>query len=346
MKIADPKSVPIVLMGFGNVGRAFIRLVHEKKDLCRARYGLNPCFLAVFEVGGALVPTKSFLEPADAPETSVSDLVRNPFWNPAAKLEDILASHSQGVLVECTPTNLKTGEPGLAHIRKALEMGWHVATASKGPLVVDFKGLKALALDRGVSLKFSGAAAAALPTLDVGLYSLAGTQVSAVEGVLNGTTNFILTRMGEGFSYAAALQEARERGIAEPDPSLDVEGWDTAAKILLIANAVMGTEFTLADLSVTGIADLSPALLARAENEGKILKLLGTVRRNKGTYSAGVAPTLLDPSHPLAAVNGTAKGITFWTDTMGSVTVTGGKSDPRGAAAALLKDIINIFPRD
>ena len=339
-------SVPLILMGFGRVGRAFFRLVHEKKTLCRARHALDLRLAALFEAEGAIVPAKSFLEEVDVPENSAPELVRNPAWNSAAKLEDVLAAYPTGVLIECTPTDLKTGEPGLTHIRKALKSGWHVATASKGPLVVDFKGLKALALGRGAFLKFSGATAAALPTLDVGLYSLAGTEVTAVEGVLNGTTNFILTRMREGASYASALQEARDKGIAEPDPTLDVEGWDTAVKILLIANAVMGTEFALSDLSVTGITNLSPALFSPVQHGGKILKLLGSVRMEEGACRARVAPVLLDPEHPLASVNGTAKGVTFWTDTMGQVTVTGGKSDPRGAAAALLKDIINIFRAD
>jgi homoserine dehydrogenase len=225
-----------------------------------------------------------------------------------------------------------------------LESGWHVVTADKGPLVAAFQSLLKLAREKGLALKFSGAAAAALPTLDVGLYSLAGAEVFSIEGILNGTSNFILTRMGEGATFKEALEDAQSRGIAEPNPALDVEGWDTAAKLLLIANSVMGLELGLNDIKVEGISKISPALIENSKKEGKALKLIGKIYRAAADrWSAEVSPSAVAEGHPLFHVDGTDKGITFLTDTMGSVTVMGGKSDPRGAAAALLKDIIHTF---
>jgi len=231
----------------------------------------------------------------------------------------------------------------LSHLRLALDNGWHVVTANKGPLVVDFKGLKRKSTDQRLALEFSAAAGAALPGLDVGLYSLAGAEITAIEGILNGTTNFILTQMDQGVIYEDALGEAREKGIAEPDPSQDVEGWDTALKILLLANAVLGLDLTLADIDVRGITGITDQLRNNAKAEGKVLKLLGRIHQAGAQFKAEVKLTAIGSAHPLFGVNGTNKGITFFTDTMGEVTVTGGKSDPRGAAAALLKDIINIF---
>jgi homoserine dehydrogenase len=258
-------------------------------------------------------------------------------------VESSLKKTEPGILVECTPSNIQTGEPGLGHIRVALRTGWHVVTANKGPLVVDFKGLQDLARSNNLALKYGAATAAALPTLDLGLYSLAGAEIQAIEGILNGTTNYVLTRMGEGTAYEEALREAQDKGIAEHNPALDIEGWDTAVKLLLIANSVLGLDLTLQDIKVKGITKIPRELLARAKEDGKALKLIGSLTHAGGRWKAEVSPEIIDRSHPLFGVSGTNKGITFMTDTMGAVTVTGGKSDPRGAAAALLKDIIHIF---
>jgi homoserine dehydrogenase len=338
------KTFNVVLVGYGHVGKAFYHLLREKRDFLAARYGLRPEPRAVFRSSGGAVP--GFLPPGKDLGLEPGQRVNFPevlTWHPELRLKTVLEDIEPGVLIECTPSNIRTGEPGLTHIRRALDSGWHVVTANKGPLVVDFKGLKDRAAQSGLALMFSCAAAAALPTLDVGMHSLAGAEILSLEGILNGTTNHILTRMNQGASYAEALREAQARGIAEPDPSLDVEGWDTAAKLLLITAAVMGTNLALKDIKVEGITNVSPEVLDEAGGQGRSLKLLGRVRREGGEFKAEVSVTALDRSHPLFGVDGTDKGISYSTDTMGTVTITGGNSDPRAAAAALLKDIINIF---
>jgi len=257
---------------------------------------------------------------------------------------EALSSGIADLLVETTPTNITDGEPGLTHIRTALQYSRHVVTAAKGPLVLRYKELKGLAEKAKVKLMISAATAAALPTLDVGLSCLAGTEVLSAEGILNGTTNYILTRMYEDKSpYAAALAEAQRMGVAEPDPSLDVEGRDTANKILLIANEVFQANLSLKDVSVEGITKVMPEDIERAKKEGKVIKLIGKVERKGGKVVAAVAPTALTLDHPLASVRGTEKAISYLTDTMDRVTVSGGKSNPLGAAAAILKDVIRIY---
>ncbi|MBN2266626.1 MAG: homoserine dehydrogenase [Candidatus Aminicenantes bacterium] len=340
------KAVPLVLTGFGHVGRAFFSLLREKREDLERRYGLALEVLAVgraegcFYAGGPLDARQ--ISQAGEPWTS-----GNPAWHAGLKVTDAIDRHGGrgGCLVECTLSDLETGEPGLSYVSAALRAGWHAVVASKGALVVGLPDLRALATGNGVALKYSGATAAALPTLDVGLFSLAGARVEGIQGILNGTTNYILTRMGEGLDYAEALKEAQDKGIAEPDPAHDVEGWDTACKILLITNACIGTDYALKDVHVAGITGLAADLVRSARREGRSVKLLATAApgRTKGRWTLDVRPSLIDPSHPLAQVNGTEKGITFLTDSMGSVTVTGGRSNPRGAAAAMLKDIINIF---
>jgi homoserine dehydrogenase len=336
------KPVSLVLAGFGHVGKALFTILQEKSELLRKRYGLQLNLKAVIKSDGGFLAERDILkyQPVDL---SAGQGGPAYLWRSGLTVKSALKKIEPGILVECTPSNLQTGEPGLSHIQAALENGWHVVTANKGPLVIAFKSLLESARKKGRFLRFSGATAAALPTLDVGFFSLAGAEVLSIEGILNGTSNFILTRMGEGATYKEALEDAQAKGIAEHNPALDVEGWDTAAKLLLIANSVLGLELTLDDIKVKGITEISPTLVAETRKEGRALKLIGKISRTGGRWTAEVSSTALESGHPLFHVDGTNKGITFLADTMGSVTVTGGKSNPRGAAAALLKDIIHIL---
>jgi len=336
------KTANLVLAGFGHVGKAFARLVLEKRETCRGRYGLDLRLKAFFRSKGGRFSGQR-PDVGDVVEAMAAGTPDHPPWNLNLSLEEVLAELEPGVLVECTPTDLKSGEPGLGHMRLALDLKWHIVAASKGALVLRFKELMSRAKEQGVLIKYSGATAAALPTVDVGVISLVGTEIVEIEGILTGVTNHILTRMGEGTSFAAALQEAQARGIAEPDPSLDVDGWDSACKILLISNSAAGTDFTLDEIGREGIREVTAADIQNAAKEGKALKLLGRFSRESGRPRAEVRLKAIDPSHPLFHVAGTNKAVTYFTDTMGPVTVSGGKSDPRGTAAALLKDIINIY---
>jgi homoserine dehydrogenase len=326
------QSAHIVLAGFGHVGRAFFRLIAEKRPLLLDRYDLDLSVRAVIRSGGGRVSSGGL----DADLSSVN-------WDPGVKLESTLRNMSPGILVEALPSSLKTGEPALSVVRKALGQGWHVVGASKGPLVTDFQGLTSLARGNRVEFRYGAATGAALPTIDVGRRSLAGAEILKIDGILNGTSNFILTRMGEGADYAAALAEAQAKGIAEPDPSLDVGGWDSAAKLVIIANTILEASFSLEDVQVGGIADFIKFAIGRARAEGKKMKLLARFIRRGEAGSLKVAPEVIEPSHPLYGVDGTNKGVAFFTDSMGTLVLTGGKSDPRGAAAALLRDLIGIY---
>ena len=339
------KTIRIIVCGFGNVGRAFTRLVARKQEDLKNRYGIIPQINAVVDIGGAAVadrqglPLEHLRELADngqAIETMAS------YGRPGISGVEILRSLSADVLVEATTTNLVDGEPARAHINAALKNGMDVITANKGPVVLFYRDLQDRIQSSGGRLFMSAATAAALPTLDVGKLCTAGARIQAVEGILNGTTNYILTRMGrEGCDYATALQAAQDLGIAETDPTLDVEGFDTRNKIILIANQLFDQCLGIADVDTVGITGVSRETMDRARADGRVIKLIGSARWENNRLCVKVAPEALDADHPLAGVHLSEKGISFDTDTMGRITVTGGHSSPTGAAAALLKDLIH-----
>jgi homoserine dehydrogenase len=330
------KEVNLVLLGYGRVGRAFLELLHEKRGDCRERYGIDFRLAAVYRREGGVVPGTGFY-----PESKIG-----AGWGTAMEYPRLLREIMPGTVIQCIVSDPESGQPGLGMMQAALEAGWHIAAADKGPLVAGPGVLEEAARRKNLKLKISGASAAALPALDVAVRSLAGATILRIEGILNGTTNLILTSMGEGMDYTAALRDAQRRGIAESDPSRDVTGMDTAFKLLLICNAACGTELSFSDIEIQGIDGLPPDLAEQAKKSGKALKLFGRMTRAEGAIRLEVAPAAVGPEHPLFAVRGTEKGVTFTTDTMGDITVIGGRSSPRGAAAALLKDIIDIHKAD
>lgn len=336
------RTVYLVVCGFGAVGRSFISLLAKKSSELKVRYNLQFKIRAILRSQLALLPPVANISffPDRVLLTRSED---SGAWSPKPATEYLLNLKPAGAWVEVTPSNLQTGEPGLSHLKQALSCGWHVITANKGPLLVSFEELKNLARQNKVQLKFSAATAAALPALDVGLASLAGARVLKIEGILNGTTNYILTRMTDGIPYGQALAEAQAKGIAERDPRYDVEGWDTAVKLALLSIPVLGVKIALNEFSLTGISQVTGEEINKAKKAGKKIKLLGRVWREGECIRAQVKPEKLDPSHPLYFVDGPNKGISFFTDTMGIITLSGGQSDPKAAAAALLKDIINIY---
>lgn len=339
-------KVSCILAGFGNVGKALARLVGERKDLLKKQYDIDLVCHGIVASKGAVISH------AGLPLTEIADYVdggsrldAHPrFGREGLGVIDVIAQFGPGVLFETTLTNIETGEPGLSHFKFAIEKGWHVVTANKGPLVLQMKELMTAARESGVKIKVSGATAAALPTTDVGLTCLAGSVVSKFEGIVTGTTNLLLSTMAEtGKPYTDALKKAQEMGMAETDPRLDLEGWDTANKTIILANLIFDSNLKLDDLEIEGITGLEPAYVKKTKENGKEIKLLGIAERKGEKVSAHVKPVEIDETHPLFGVNGTSKGITFTTDTMGVITVTGGRAGPVGTSAAMLKDLINIY---
>lgn len=333
----------IILVGFGTVGQGLAELLLEKGKILKSQYGFEVVISGVatgskgilYRYQGLSIP--DLLEAAkkgsfeyypddDSIDRNFSDAV------------DLLQRCSADVMVEVTPTNLETAMPAAAHFQAAITTKKHIVTANKGPLAIGYKQLTQRAKEAGVQVRFEATVMSGTPTIATGLELLAGSGILEVRGILNGTTNYILTQMENGLEYEAALKQAQELGYAETDPRADVEGHDAAAKVLILLAALFGQEKTLEDLDVTGITQISAQDIQSAKAAGERYKLIASVTLAGGS----VKPMRLPMNDPLAQVNGATNAVTFLTDVMGSITLMGAGAGQRETAFALLADLLAL----
>jgi homoserine dehydrogenase len=221
-------------------------------------------------------------------------------------------------------------------------MNKHVVTANKGPLVVAYRELADQAAARGLQFRFEGTVMGGTPTIVLGLEALAAANVRSVRGIVNGTTNFILTRMETGEPYAAALHKAQQMGYAEADPTADVDGWDAAAKAVILANTLMGGDLRMGDVDRTGIRGITAQMVAEAGSAGERWKLVAQVKRDGGRLTARVCPTRVSSGDPLAWIEGGMNALTYSTEAIGDVTLIGGGAGGRATGFAILNDLLKI----
>jgi homoserine dehydrogenase len=257
---------------------------------------------------------------------------------------DFVMASGADVLIEAGPSDFRSGEPGLAYFRTALSAGQDCIVISKGALVHSGRQLRELAQASGAMLKLSGAAAAALPTLDLLDHSLAGCKVLAIEGILNATTNYLLGAMStQGLGFDAALREAQAGGFAEADPRNDTQGWDTACKLLLLANFGLGADLTMDYLVVEGIQSVTAERIEAWRATGLVPKLVGSLTCADGAIRASVGIKTYPLSDPFAHVSGKNKAIRISSDAMGETLAIGCGVEPIATAAAALKDLEHIL---
>jgi homoserine dehydrogenase len=253
-----------------------------------------------------------------------------------------IAKTNADVVVEISYTDLETGEPALSHIRAALENGKHVTTTNKGPTALFYPELIELARAKGLSLGVEGTVMSGTPALQLGLDLLMGAGITRVQGILNGTTNYILTQMEAGDTYAAALEEAQGKGYAEADPTGDVDGHDAAGKVVIIGNLLLGLPLTMKDVDREGITGITPADIKSAQAAGERWKLIGLVEKQGDKVIAQVKPTRIPVSHPLASISGATNAITYTTDLLGEVTLVGPGAGRIETGYALIGDLLAI----
>jgi len=328
-------QVTVALLGFGNVGRAFVRYARS----ARASRPSIQISAVADSSGGLFLRDDSMIESVAAHKDSGRSLRE---FSPADVVETnefIRALRSAGVcvLVESLPTNIADGQPALALLRAALEQGVNVVTVDKGPLAHGFEALREAAQKAGARLGFSGTTGVSIPD------ELAGDRVLEIRGVLNGTTNYILTEMQQRRrSFDQALAGAQSEGVAEPDPSLDVQGWDTASKILILAKSLMGAEARLGDVSRIGIGPETESLIKIARESGRMVRLVGRARIWQGRVRVSVAPKLVERDSPFYSVSGASKAAVFRTDAKGAI-LSLGRSGRDAISQTIMDDIARLY---
>lgn len=330
----------IVLCGYGNVGYEFIRLLIEKKPYILQKYNLELEITSVSAKSASATAYPGCINMMDLLECGKgSDGIKAYAAKSGVKLMSGTVM-SGDVFVDATSGD----DSSCDNVIKAINQGMDVVLISKGALACYYKRIMELAALKKVKVKYSGAAAAALPTVDVGYYSLAGCRIKSIEGVLNGTTSYILSCMhDQKLDFASALEMARKNGMTEPDITMDINGADAASKLVILANSFMEGGLSLEDVKLKGIEDITLEDIKSAENSGRKIRLVSRAYQEDDGIKAEVCPQEIGPESMLYCINGMEKGVIFETDIMGKVAVMGGASNPRAAAAAALKDIINIY---
>ncbi|HEX4714406.1 MAG TPA: homoserine dehydrogenase [Ktedonobacteraceae bacterium] len=338
------KVLRLSLAGFGVVGQGLVELLNRKQEYLRQTFELDVRLVGVgnghhgfiYHEEGLNLPTLLDLG-AQPGRPLVNYPGAHHHWGTILKG---IEKTSAAILVEATSTNLRDAEPGLSHITTALRMSTHVVTANKGPGALAALDLLALARQQGVQLRMESTVMAGTPVLSTIREGMAGASIQSVHGILNGTTNYILTAMAGGRAYDEVLAEAQAQGYAETDPTADVEGYDALAKTLILAALVFNQPLKPEQVARHGITAITPADLQQADHAGKRIKLLGSIQRVGDKLEASVALHSLPLADPLARIDGATNALVIQSDTLSQVTITGPGAGATQTAQGLLADII------
>ena len=327
----------IILCGFGVVAQSLVKLFDSRSEDLYAKYGLKPRIVGVFDSKGSAV-SSSGLELRKLVEVKKKfGTVKNyaetkNSWSGIEMLKNIDAD----VLIETTASNYNDAEPGMSHIITAMKKGIHVISVNKGPLALAFPSLMELATYNQVMFKFSGTVGGGTPILDYAKNSLSGERITSFAGILNGTTNYILSNMTTGLSFEEALKDAKSKGYVEADESLDLDGFDAAAKLVILANWIMGMKVTLPDIDCTGIRKVTTEDIKKAAKSNCSIKLISSC--NKKLI---VEPKEISNNDPLC-VNGTLNAIAFTSEHSGTQTIIGKGAGGTETASSILRDLLDI----
>jgi len=324
------KRVNVAICGFGRIGQQIAELLLNRSTYYKQKYQIDARLVGVCNSSSGLIDQDGLQAAKWLDKTQYqAGLTEQKF------LEQVQAD----VIIETGPSDYVTGGKGLFYLNYALTHNMNAIAVSKGALVVEGKKLINLAHQHHQKLFFSGATAAALPTVDLFEYNLAGCQILEIEGVFTGTTNFILNDMLQNeCAFAESLQKAQAKGIAEPNSSFDVDGWDTAAKITILANTVLGADIKIQDIPRQRISHVTADHIRDWKKEDLIPRLVGLIHIEDQQIQTGVELRLVPANHPFAHLQGSNKCIRVLTQEMGEFVVSGGASAPLATAAAALKD--------
>jgi len=331
----------IAIIGFGTVGQGISEILLNKKKYLKDNYKFDYDIVAVadfaygncYNATGLDVP--GMLKTAKAKKKFTKDLYKKNTLS-------LIKNCNADIVCELTYTDLKTGGPAIDHVKTALSAKKHVVTSNKGPAALKFQEFKKLANKNGVKFMIEGTVVAGTPIINLSKGPLAGCEITKIKGILNGTTNYMLTEMEKGMDYASVLKVAQDLGYAEADPTGDVEGFDARGKVCILANVVMGAPLKINDIPCKGITKITPKDIEKAKKEGKRWKLIGCVENKNGKVSGSVNPEMVELTHPLAGVMGANNALTFTTDMLGDVTIVGPGAGRIQTGYAILTDMLAI----
>lgn len=337
----------LALLGFGVVGQGLAEIILNKATTLSKETGFEARIVAIsdFMKGSIYHPEGLDIETAlkVVKDTGKLDsypnspgLIRG--WNSFITISESNAD----TIVEATFTDVKTGQPAIDHCKLAFQSGKNVVMSNKGPVALAYHELSDLAKKHNVRWGFEGTVMSGTPALRMPLTSLAGNDVTEIRGILNGTTNYILTRMEEGLAYEEALAEAKSLGYAEADPTSDVEGYDARYKIVILSNTVMNAPLKVEDVDCQGITAITLEDIDKARQAGKRWKLIASARKEGDQIVAKIAPQMVSITDPLASITGATNAVTFDCDLAGPITLVGAGAGRIETGYSLLIDLINI----
>jgi homoserine dehydrogenase len=335
----------LAFIGFGTVGQGLTEILLEKKDMLEKNFNFQWSVVAISDLMKGSVYDENGLD-----MEKILGLVKAgkkfdeyPSGTKGMDSIDTITKTCADTIIEVTFTDVKTGEPALTHIKTALNSGKNVISTNKGPVVKQVADLLELANSKNVFYGFEGVVLSGTPAINLAKHTLAGNNITGFKGILNGTTNYILTRMEEGMSYDDALKKAQDLGYAEADPTGDVEGLDALGKVVILTNVVLRKKITWQDVERKGITQITKKDIDNAKSEGKRWKLIGSAEvQPNGSVKAKVWPQKLSLTDPLAGVSEATNALTYYTDELGPVTIVGPGAGRRETGFALLVDLVEI----
>ncbi len=328
----------LILLGFGVVGQSFVKLLLSHSTDLYNDYGIKPKVVACADNGGVVTCDQGLdLDRLLNVKKKKKSIIHYGAKGNRSEILDVIENIDAEVVIELTPTNIVDGEPGKNHIISAMKSGKNVITVNKGPLALEFPSLMELAEYNRIAFKFSGTVGGGTPILEFAKRCLKGDRIISFEGILNGTTNYILSKMYEGLNFSEALQDASEKGYAEKDPTLDVDGFDAAAKLVIASNFVMNMKSTMKDVSREGIRDVKPSQVLTERKNGNAMKLIASCDGK----NLVVKPKPVSMKDPIC-VDGILNAITFTCQHSGQQTIIGKGAGGMETASAILRDLIDV----
>ena len=306
------QPVKILMIGCGNVGKAFLQMLERRARFLEASYGVFAQFVAICTRTGGNLVNESGLDVSNGVPAAPAD---------GRSVFELLDTLDYDVMIELTPLNIRTGQPAIDHIRHALKRGKAVITANKGPIALAYRELRDLAKTNGGCLFHEATVMDGVPVFSLARQTLQGCRILAVEGVLNATSNFVLQELEKGTGYEEAVRLGQEKGIVEREPSMDLDGWDAAVKLTALMNVLMDVQIRPDEIVREGIGSITRMQLEAARAQGKTIKVVCRGWLEDGRPRGEVRPRLVDNASTLASINGTAAGLTLTTDLLGPITI-------------------------